>query len=182
MTPGRLICSGAPAEALDRPYDPRVMGNIGRRVANNLHYLGNLLALDAWWRHIRVRFTDEPWQRHCHAGALARLTEMFDERMKRIDQFAEKVVPAKPDAALHSSHRTFIAAWPGLREALRAQIAARATSKLPAQVHAILTRTSSGKEGADYLEWVHALAPADRQCLTAWLQGEVNACATRGTV
>ena len=189
--PGRLIRAGTPREGLDRPYDPRAMGGGGRRVSANLEYLGNLLALDAWWRVVRARFVRDVWQRHCHEGALLRLTEMLDERMKRLDQFAEKValslsLAAGPDAPACRSQRAFVAAWPALREALRAQIVARTVLVPPADVHAILARTAetNGACAADgaYLAWVQALALANKQCLTAWLQAEVDACTACGVV
>ena len=213
LTPGRLIRAAASAGGIDRPYDPRVMGGVGRRVVANLQYLGNLLALDAWWRVVRARFARETWQRHCHEGALLRLTEMFDERMKRLDQFAEKAalslsLAADPDAPPCRSPRAFVAAWPALREALRAQIAARTAIVPPADVHAILATTylnagvlspnggassaspdrrrgappSNVIEDRDYLAWVRELAPVNKQRLTAWLQSVVDACVARGTI
>jgi len=174
LIPGHLIRAAASKAAIDQPYDPRLMGGVDRIVVNNLHYLGNLLALDAWWRLVRTRFVREPWQRHCHEGALLRLAEMFDERMKRLDQFAEKLVLSlslAPDAQAVAccSQRAFIASWPRMRETLLAQIAARTTIAIPDG----LPKPGAGN---DYLAWVHALAPADKQHLTAWLRSAVDAC------
>ena len=181
LTPGHLIRAAAPAKAIDHPYDPRIMGNIAHRLTSNLHYLGNLLALDAWWRLVRVPFAREPWQQQCHAGALLRLTEMFDERLKRLDQFKEKVSTSLTFAAVTSTaetsasqqQHTFVAAWPKLRDALRQQIAARTTIQPTAAVATVLKGVSSD---ANYLVWVRALAPADKQQLTTWLQAIVDAC------
>ena len=177
LTPGHLIRAGASAAAIDQPYDPRLMGGIDRIVVNNLHFLGNLLALDAWWRLMRVRFAREPWQHHCHEGALLRLNEMFDERIKRLDQFAEKVVfslslASAPDAAAGRSQRTFIAAWPRMRELLLAQIKARTILTIPNDLPKLGGLTAKH----DYLAWVRELSPADKHRLTAWLQGMVDAC------
>ena len=176
LTPGRLIRMAAPAQSIDRPYDPRVMGAVDRRVASNFRYLGNLLALDAWWRLVRARFLRDDWQRCCHEGALLRMSEMFDERMKRLEQFADRIVlslTVVADAAPCASQRAFVAAWPEMRDALRQRIAAHATAHPPADVAAILQGIAAD---TNYLDWVQALAPADKQRLTAWLQAEVDAC------
>ena len=177
LTPGLLIRASAPARKIEQPYDPRVMGGIDRLVANNLHYLGNLLALDAWWRAVRVHFAHEAWQRYCHAGALLRLTEMLDERMKRLDQLAEKVMISlsltATDAPGCRGQREFVTAWPTMRNALQAQIAARMTITSPEGVSGVLKGLAPD---ADYLAWMHALAPVDKQGLSAWLQAMVDGC------
>ena len=185
LTPGHLIRAGASAANIDQPYDPRLMGGIDRIVLNNLHYLGNLLALDAWWRLVRVRFVQEDWQHHCHAGALLRLTEMFDERLKRLDQLAEKValslsIATASTSTAHASQRAFITAWPKLREALQTQIAARTALTLPCGLIAAEGRASPPAASQDYLAWVQALPPADKHALTAWLQGLVDTCVSAG--
>ena len=209
LTPGCLIRAAAPAEGIGRTYDPRIMGNVERRIAGNLHYLGNLLALDAWWRVVRLHFAREAWQRHCHEGALLRLGEMFDERMMRLDQFAEKValsLTLVADAPPCRGQRAFLAAWQQMRETLRARIAARTTVAPPADGCALPNRSSpetdglrgrspsrsiaacltvaggasSASPGSDYLAWVRALPSAEKQRLTAWLQAMVDACVASG--
>lgn len=180
LTPGTLVRDAAPAKRVAMPYDPRIMNEVEPRVAANLRYLGNLLALDAWWRLVRVRFVREDWQRHGHAGALQRLAEMFDERIKRLDQFAEKVAVSlslEPGDTAVRAQRAFLDAWPAQRAALQARLAARAEVKPPADVRAITDRLpgTGGQAGAraaasEYLAWVRALSPADKQGLSAWLQ------------
>ncbi len=180
LTPGHLVRDAASAKRIVLPYDPRIMNDVGPRVAANLRYLGNLLALDAWWRLVRVRFVREAWQRHGHAGALQRLAEMFDERLKRLDQFAEKVaisLSLEPGASAARAQREFLEAWPAQRAALQARLAARATLQPTSEVRAILGflpetggRASPRAAASDYLAWVRALSPADKQALTAWLQ------------
>ncbi len=178
LTPGTLVRDAAATKRLALPYDPRIMGGMDHRVANNRHYLGNLLALDAWWRVVRAPFLREVWQRHCLEGALQRLTEMFDERLKRLDQFAQKVelslsLTTTPDAAPCSMQRAFLEQWPTQRQTLRALVAARTTHTSPEHLHALLAPLATAR---DYLGWVRALAPADKALLTAWLQTRVESC------
>ena len=178
LTPGLLVRAAAPARTIEQPYDPRVMTGIDPRVRSNLDYLGNLLALDAWWRLVRVGFIRETWQQHVHAGALLRLSEMFDERLKQLQLFSDKValslsLATKPDAAICHQQQAFLAAWPTTRNTLQAQIAARVTVTPSADVTTVL---ASVAKATDYLTWVKELPPAAKQCLTAWLQARVEAC------
>jgi len=174
LKPGHLVLRGGPVQSLDQPYDPRLMGSPTRRLVSNLHYLGNLLALDAWWRQARAPFAREPWQQACQAGALARLDEMFDERLKRLDQFAEKIAQSMA-LAPHDAQAAFLAAWPALSQRLRARVAARAQAVLPAAAAAILARLAPAPQ-LPYLKWVRSLAPAEKASLTSWLQEIVDGC------
>ena len=171
LTPGQLVVA-QPLNPGQRLYDPRRMGNVARRVANNLCYFGNLLALDAWWRTARARFVRASWQRHCHAGALLRLEEMFDERMKRLDQFAQKTAQASEEDA-----QAFITAWPALCRTLRVRIDARIAVRPPACVATVLDGV--GVE-TDYQAWICRLTPARKRILASWLQSVVDTIATAG--
>ena len=176
LTPGHLVREATAVGEIDRPYDSRIMGGISRRVTSNLLYIGNLLALDAWWRVVRVRFAREPWQQHGHAGALLRLTEMLNERIKRLDQLSAKAtlsLQLAPDSPGCRQQQAFVAGWPMMREALCAKTAARNTIQPSAPVAGILQAIAPD---AAYLTWVQSLAPADKQHLTNWLQAMVDAC------
>jgi UDP-N-acetylglucosamine/UDP-N-acetylgalactosamine diphosphorylase len=168
--PGRLLLHAAPPATVDQPYDPRAMGAVDRRVANNLIYIGNLLALDAWWRHARAPFALMPWQQRLHAGALARLDEMFSERIKRLDEFASKVaVSASLASGTHQARQqAFLDAWPALQAALAARIAGRVGAAPPPDARTALPAGDAPSAG--YLKWVTSRTDAERAALTAWLQ------------
>ena len=178
--PGHLLLHAAPSTTVDQPYDPRIMNAIERRVANNLIYLGNLLALDVWWRHARAPFAREPWQRHVHAGALARLDEMFIERCKRLDGFAAKVaVSAGLATGAHSERQqAFIDVWPSLRTSLAARIDSRTSLVPPPAARAALARDADADSG--YLNWVASRNDTERKTLTAWLQEIVDGTKQKG--
>lgn len=173
--PGRLLLHAAPPATVDQPYDPRALDSVDRRVTNNLIYIGNLLALDAWWRHARAPFAREPWQQRLHAGALARLDEMFTERIKRLDEFASKVAVSASLAseARQARQQAFLNSWPALRAALAARIAGRAVVAPTPAARAALPTGNAGSAG--YLKWVAARSDTERAALTAWLQQIVDA-------
>jgi UDP-N-acetylglucosamine/UDP-N-acetylgalactosamine diphosphorylase len=175
---GRLVREGVSAASLDKPYEPHILGSVDRRLACNLQYLGNLLALDAWWRVVRSRLAHTPWQQHGHAGALLRLGEMFAERLRQLERLEEKVASSLErvsDAPACRGQRAFVAAWPALQAALQARIHARVEVTAPAFLASQLPASLAAGGGApDYLPWVRALSAADRHRIAAWLQEIVN--------
>lgn len=173
LTPNLLVTPGAPTGATEREYDACKMGTVDRRVANNLHFIGNLLALDAWHRQVRARFVREPWQQFVHDGALARLDEMFAERIKQMAKFSEKtaISLAHADGAARASQQAFVTAWPAMKVALEKMVAARDYRFLTPSALAALEH--SAVSTPDYLSWVRS---ADYRFLTPWLQGIVDDC------
>ena len=175
--PGRLVAKPAFRSPINTAYDPRQYHGIGRVVRNNLLYLGNILALDLWYRVIRAPFMRrDPFQTACYDGARRRLAEILDERLSRLDELTKKVGQSLalglPNPA-EEEHRAFVAAWPALKDALTAQIAARDAAAVPEVVQAIV----SSLPAKDYLREIQALPPEAAQTLTAWLAACPAACA-----
>lgn len=152
LKPNHLVISAAPP-AMALEFDPKVYGNVGRVVTRNLEYLGNLYALEIWYRNVRRAFLPEP----LYAGALARLADAFDERMKRLGEFAAKV--AVSAGITGNEHQTaFAAAWPELKVRLEALLAARDAVAFPEPAAGLLPKPGQG----DYLAAVKALDEAAR--------------------
>ena len=172
--PGRLIAKPAFRTAINMPYDPRQYQGIQRVVSNNLRYIGNILALDAWYRTVRARFMlADPFGAACHAGALKRIAEILDERLTRLDELARKVeksLALERANASDEEHRAFIAQWPALKEALTAVVQERASVAVPASVAAIVAALP---DSGDYLKAIQALSPEAAQTLTKWLSNRV---------
>ncbi|MCL2104547.1 MAG: UDP-N-acetylglucosamine pyrophosphorylase, partial [Kiritimatiellaeota bacterium] len=101
--PKRLVAKTGFMRNIDTPYDTRAYSNVLRVARNNLTYIGNILALDAWYRVMRAPFMSaDPFQRACRHGALQRISEILKERLSRLDEFARNVAnsPHTPDRAL----------------------------------------------------------------------------------
>jgi hypothetical protein len=163
----RLILApgGSP---IDRPHAPGRRSGLGRVVASNLIYIGNLLALDQWYRHVRVpRLAGAPWQAACCMGALSRLSEACEERLKRLDELVASVA-ARPDADASGSR--LAAGWPAIRHALADHIAARTRTPAPAWAVAALQIIPDG----DYLRGVQSLPAEVKSAITAGLQSRVD--------
>jgi len=187
LQPGRLVLPTHPVTAADRSYDHTILGAIDRRISNNLHYLGNVLALDAWWRLARAPFARTPWQTQLVDGAYGRIQEMLDERMHWLDQFAQRAAASVKQAAaqgLNTSHApfdrqcAFVQAWPAIQLALQEKIKSRAAITASKDTASVLARLHTS---SDYLSAVRGCSPSDQTRLTTWLQSIVDACVQLST-
>ncbi len=170
-TPNQLVTATTPAGGA-MPFDPTVYRRIKRIVANNLAYIGNILALRVWYQTVRREVMDgDPFNRACREGAVEVLNIILDERIKRLAEVAARM-PASI-AALErtgettsapgtevANQRAFHDGWPALAEQLAA---ARAAPPPP---------LPSGAQG-DYAAWIAGLTDDTRAAITDWLGGIV---------
>lgn len=72
-------------------YTPGAYMNLNRIVGNNIIYLSNLMALEAWYIHVRRLFFDtQEFGPLVYKGALDKLSLAKKERIKRLQMLAEK--------------------------------------------------------------------------------------------
>ena len=145
--------SSSPVPSPPSPVQTRAQ-RIQRIVRANLTYIGNILALDAWYRVIREPFmSGDPFQRACYQGALQRISEMLKERLFRLDEFAmrEKLSPPMTDA-------------------LAQTVADRETARAPRDVLAIAEQLPK----MNYLQAIQSIPDGDAHILTRWLNGHVG--------
>lgn len=173
--PGHLVAKPAFRAPIDMPYDARLYPSVKRVLRNSLRYIGNIAALDMWYRVARAPFMlDEPYAAACHAGARQRLAEILDERVARLDELARKVersLACAPHAAAAGEHRAFIEGWPARKAALAAWLDARERAAVPEAVHAVVAAWPT----ADYLNSVQSLPADAAQTLAGWLEQTVSA-------
>jgi len=167
--PGRLVAKPGFHRTINTPYDPRQYHGIKHILRSNLLYIGNILALDLWYRVVRAPFMlSDPWRAACYVGARRRLAEILDERVVRLDELAKKVAQSlalnHPSPA-ETEHRAFVESWPAMKEVLAARLGARGAAAVPESVAALVDALSKD----DYLKTVQALSPDQAQQLNAWL-------------
>jgi UDP-N-acetylglucosamine/UDP-N-acetylgalactosamine diphosphorylase len=167
--PGRLVAKVAFRSTINMPYDPRQYHGVKRVLRNNLLYIGNILALDLWYRVVRAPFMQgDPIEAACHAGARRRLAEILDERLSRLDELAKKVAHSLaldlPNPT-EAEHRAFVDRWPELKAALAAILGARGTVTVPEPVRAVVDAAPKG----NYLRAVQSLSADAAQTLASWL-------------
>ncbi len=82
----------APPEPATRPYKPGVYRTIDRIVENNLRYIGNIVALKEWYRHVRQTFMcRDKFDMACCEGGLRNLELVLAERINRLGELAKNM-------------------------------------------------------------------------------------------
>lgn len=159
-----------------RPYNPTRYGKVDGVVENCLIYLGNLLALKAWYAYVRAPVMEKtPWGTACLKGAQKCLAEVWKERLKRLDQLSDKLkisidsVGDKASSLVFVAQHKFVAEWPQMKE----QFLMLDSMLLKPEGRAA-TAVATVAAQDDYLAAVKQLEAADKVALTAWLEGIVT--------
>ena len=173
----QLIFEEAPAGSI-KNYRPAAYPGIDRIVKNNILYLANLTALQAWYTHIRKPFLEaRPFGLLLYAGVQEQLAAGTKERLKRLKAMAQKAVPSAKDVPA--------------RQELHDQISLIEeifTGKMPD----VLSRTDPSREKflndfekiaggvrTNYIETIQSMPAAVSSEGIAWLSGIVDALAQK---
>ncbi len=88
---GRLIIEGA-SRSGRVPFSPGVYRGIKRIVHHNMNYIGNLLALRQWYRHVRALFISiDRYPEELARGLSDTLEAAVNERIKQFESFCLKM-------------------------------------------------------------------------------------------
>lgn len=124
-----VVIPPAPS-ATSRSFMPGAYRAIQRIVHNNLAFIGNVLALREWYRYARRETLDaDMFAGFCWQGALQRIEDAFEERVRRMRELAERMPRsleiarrdprfALPDRIL-AQQQALIDRWPAIEDALR---------------------------------------------------------------
>lgn len=182
LSPGFLYNAGGGAAppAQPHPYPLGRYGALTQRVRNNLIYIGNIRALQAWYRDVRPHTMSQyPYREACRVGALQQLDGAIQERLKRLDGLAEKM-PRSMElleaetggqfASFAAQQKQFMNQWPAMREALAeapdANPAAAARTRFLEEWSRTKAETHTGA--------VQSLPSEAKQAATDWLQSIVD--------
>jgi hypothetical protein len=137
---------------------------IARAVGLQYVYIGNLLALDQWYRRVRAGFmAGTPWGARCHAGAMQRLDEALRERVERLNAFVRII-------GTDAEHACFPAGWDPVRERVAQALAARAGIGSPEALAPIVDSLA----GATWTEAVQRLDADAAAVVRTWLKSIVS--------
>jgi UDP-N-acetylglucosamine/UDP-N-acetylgalactosamine diphosphorylase len=163
--PGYLLFGALAQSCAARPYQPGIHGTIRRIAANNLLFIGNLIALREWYRAVRIRFLGaNPFHEAAHTGALLRLDGMIGERIRRLDEVVERIANSPDKAA-----RQLCETWPSRKD--------RIISALPADNadrDAVLAAMPGPYTPGDYVATIQSLTPGAREHATAWMSAMIE--------
>jgi UDP-N-acetylglucosamine/UDP-N-acetylgalactosamine diphosphorylase len=185
---GKLISSGE-NKVRDTAFHPGLYGSVNRRIHNNLIYLANLLALRQWYTHVRHPFClGDALAEAVYRGTQNTLEAAFKERMKRLDELAEKMDNSLVQVARHlkgqeknralREQKTFQEQWP----AIRSLFSLRLEEDLGADDRRLFLRKleqTAAHEGK-YLPTIRALTPEAITNGERWLSQIVDGITHRG--
>jgi len=99
----QLIFEKATASSV-KDYVPAAYPDIDRVVKNNILYLANLTALEAWYTHIRKPYLEaQPFGLLLYTGVMEQLSSAKKERLQRLKIMAQKIVyPSRKQLKLES--------------------------------------------------------------------------------
>jgi len=174
-----------PASVTD--FHPGLYGDIRRRVANNVLYLANLLALRQWYLHVRRSFPGDPemgealWK-----GAMEIVDAALTERLTRFKALADKMgksielgerfLPEEGRANILRQQREFRERWPELETCLTDRREEKAGRRERDGFLAKLTVVREA-QGNDYIRVIRSLDPDVSVLGTRWLQQAVDSVA-----
>jgi len=162
-----------------RAFDPRCYGLMDAIVRRNLVYLGNILALKAWYSEARSGFMgSDPFRRACYEGALIVLNIILHERVARLEDLAERlpesiaVLGGEGKAAKAQKH--FLQAWPGIKGGLEELMDAPGAVASAEKDSVLVGLEIAAGGGRSYLDSVHTLNAEAKAAGTRWLSGIVD--------
>jgi len=169
----QLIFEKAPASTV-KGFISAAYPGIGRVVENNILYLANLIALEAWYTHLRKPFLEaQPFGLLLYAGAMEQITAAKKERLKRLKAMAKKAVAnsAKDDRKRQELHEQF-----GCIESLFTGIMPEVLVPTDQSRETFLSDIEkvAGSNRSNYMETIQSLPAAISSKGVTWLNGIVN--------
>jgi UDP-N-acetylglucosamine/UDP-N-acetylgalactosamine diphosphorylase len=173
------IQGGEPQKSIPGQYF-----GIRRIMENNLIYIGNLHALKAWYRLVRKRFmTGDVYSQACWQGAMNRLDDALEERIRRLGELAEKMPRSLEIGTLEnnlfqegcSQQKRLIKKWPSMQVTLKQDMA----EKIDAALYKNFINEWERIEANSYIEAVSKLSPDAKTAGSAWLQKIVDFAAAQ---
>ena len=146
--------------------------NLKRVLNHNLVYIGQLFALNQWYRHVRGCFVDAGLAPELLNGLIVTLKKGIDERVKQLGRLGEKIAAEEKDAA-RGKERAFFNSWEKTTARFQSFFE---FDGLSAERDAFLSAIEhqAAASGGDYLGVIKGLARGQADCGSRWLQGIVD--------
>lgn len=159
---GKLV-TGVDVTAVQKDFIPGLYPDIRRRIRNNIAYMANLVALKAWYTHVRCMFME----RILLEGALDKLDMALEERMTRLKGFTEKLSSSQEPMQRELSDR-----WQAVDACLRSYLTYAGDDGRQEEFLAGLTSDAEG--AGSYLDAIRMLSGSSCTKGTTWLAGIVR--------
>lgn len=160
-------------------FKQRAYVNLRRIVENNIIYIANLMALEAWYKNVRRPFFDSlEFGGHIYSGVIEKLALARKERTKRLKALAEKASAPQGDDVdgkdEGSGRRELYDRFEAIEELFGRPLEDEAVRRLADEFLSAFD-SARGAGMAGYIETVQGLDAATSEKGVAWLQGLVDA-------
>ena len=175
----QLIFAPAPAGSV-RAFVPAAYPNIRRVFENNILYLANLKALEAWYRQVRKAFLEaSEFGPLLYAGVMDQLALAGKERLKRLGAMAQKAAAPVSTRRKPASARTaFYEHLTSIEDVFGGK---DIDDKTKRSRDAFLEdfQRAAGSDRTHYIETIRHLPPEIAAKGVAWLKSLVDDCCER---
>lgn len=177
LRPGRLLFEGG-RRGGNVPYTGGVYTVLKRPVVNNILYIANLIALLAWYRHIRPLFLSKRFPEPMVEGLQATLNKGIDERIKRLGDFANRLERSiallekggeGQGMNLVAQQKEFKRQWPMIEDAIQQDREVEHDEKMRESFQRAIS-VEIDRSGKEYLAVIHGLSPETAAMGTRWLE------------
>ena len=174
LTANRLVFEGSPKKG-SIPFKKGVYRNVNRILVNNFHYLGNLFALNQWYRQTRARFVGPEMPEPLYQGLLRTLDAGIAERVRQLGRLAGKMAPGAGEGTLQQQ---FVRQWGAIEHGLGHLV--RHEGRVQPRDAFLTGLEQVCAEGhAGYLDAIHHLGPESVAHGRNWLDSVVQAVLAR---
>lgn len=166
----RLIMGGA-EKGGSLAFSTGRFRNDTRIIANNLIYVGNLMALKQWYAQVRSLFVSNGFPRTLLQGLQEKVDLAVRERINRLESVILKKPEKQRTDKLSESLRQRLLLYERWAEVKESLTMAKAGDSSAGLRDGFLASVLDGisKSGKDYLRVIQELDPADAECGTQWL-------------
>jgi len=180
--PGRMCFEGA-GKGGNAPFVPGLYRGIKRIVANNSIYIGNLISLLQWYRHVRSLFISDIFPDALQAAVMAKLQLIIQERIQRFNQLIEKmplsiqkykdIYHMDADAKIMVQQKELLAKQDAVNSCLLSMRAYQGDTALRDPFLNLVAHALRDND-KNYIKAIQTLDPVAKQMGSDWLQGIVN--------
>jgi UDP-N-acetylglucosamine/UDP-N-acetylgalactosamine diphosphorylase len=162
----RLIFGGE-GKGGNVPFAPGKYQGNKRIIRNNIIYIGNLIALQQWYRQVRTLFISKRFPETLMLGLKKNIHAAIEERVKRLEAVCLKT----PETGHQKSE--IYQRWPQLNDSFQFHQEKEGDTGLRDKFLESVSRSIS-TTGKDYITVIQELAAEDSENGVRWLQGIVD--------
>ncbi len=148
-------------------FDPGKFQGNKRTILNNIIYIGNLIALQHWYRQVRTLFISKRFPATLMSGLKKNIHAAIEERIKRLETVCLKT----PETGHQKSQ--IYERWPELNDSFQVRREKEGDTRLRDKFLESVSRSISAT-GKDYITVIQGLSAENSENGVRWLQGIVD--------